>query len=101
MYSRAFAEGDLASDLVRPPNILCAGLMEGGRDACLGDSGGALAICEQFNRHQDPADCSLGTWKLAGIISNGYGCAEVGIPGLYTDVSLFVDWIRQTMKSQL
>ncbi|BFG02060.1 trypsin I-P1 [Drosophila madeirensis] len=67
-----------------PVSQLCAGFMQGGIDACQGDSGGPL-ICDG---------------QLAGIISWGVGCADPGFPGVYTNVSHFVDWIR-TMNASL
>lgn len=64
-------------------NMLCAGFLEGGKDSCLGDSGGPLLIKEgDF-------------WKLAGIISWGEGCAEPGFFGVHTRVSEFIDFIGE------
>lgn len=60
-------------------DMLCAGYMQGGRDACTADSGGPL-ICNN---------------KLAGIVSYGIGCALEGYPGIYTNVGYFLDWLRQ------
>jgi secreted trypsin-like serine protease len=68
--------------------ILCAGLIDGGRDACLGDSGGPLSV----KRSEDDK------WVLAGIISNGIKCGQPNIPGIYTQVSAYVDWIYQVIN---
>lgn len=57
--------------------MICAG--EAGRDSCQGDSGG-------------PMTCD---GKHCGVVSWGYGCAEPGFPGVYTETSNYVDWINQ------
>ena len=54
----------------------CAGYHEGGKDACIGDSGGPL-IC--VSEDDQPV--------LWGITSQGIKCAEKNAPGVYTRVS--------------
>ncbi|KTF93721.1 hypothetical protein cypCar_00039328 [Cyprinus carpio] len=68
-------------------NMLCAGFIEGGRDSCQGDSGGPLVT-----RYKN-------TWFLTGIVSWGKGCARAGVYGIYTRVSVFVEWIMKTVAA--
>ena len=65
-------------------NMLCAGYAAGGRDACQGDSGGALAVW----------DAQAGQWVQIGIVSWGRGCALPEMYGVYTRVSHFYGWIH-------
>ncbi|XP_031768361.2 serine protease nudel [Galleria mellonella] len=69
---------------------ICAGPVEGGKDACQGDSGGPLLCRNPLNSQQ---------WYVAGIVSHGDGCARKDEPGVYTRVSMFIKWIRSNTLS--
>ncbi len=62
-------------------NMFCAGLSQGGVDACQNDSGGPLMIYDGTG------------WRLAGIVSWGDGCAQAGYYGVYTHVAQLDDFI--------
>lgn len=62
--------------------MLCVGWPSGGRDSCQGDSGGPLV------------GYSRGQFVLVGVVSFGFGCGRLGIPGIYTRVAEYKDWIE-------
>ena len=76
----AYGAGEIAD------SMLGAGFPEGGVDTCQGDSGGPLVL-------QTPAGP-----KLAGLTSWGIGCARPGLPGIYTEVSFFNDFILANVQ---
>ncbi|XP_050303469.1 proclotting enzyme-like isoform X2 [Anthonomus grandis grandis] len=65
-------------------NAFCAGYLSGGIDTCQGDSGGPLQILD-----------NTGRYVLFGIVSFGFHCALPKYLGMYTDVSQYIDWIRE------
>lgn len=68
-------------------SVICAGMPQGGEDSCRGDSGGPLMMPK------------LNQFYLVGIVSYGpKTCGVPGVPGVYTRVSSFVDWIEEQIK---
>ncbi|XP_008207491.1 serine protease snake isoform X1 [Nasonia vitripennis] len=70
------------------PSLLCAGVMEGGKDTCQGDSGGPLqrVLSEPY--------CM---YSLVGVTSFGKFCAFENSPAMYSRVSSYVDWIESVV----
>lgn len=80
--------GYLKSYMTR--DMICAGVMFGGKDSCQGDSGGPLIISDPTNGN--------GT-ILIGVVSWGHGCAQALTPGIYSEVAHFIEsgWLGSVM----
>uniref|UniRef100_A0A2M3Z9P7 CLIP domain-containing serine protease n=1 Tax=Anopheles braziliensis TaxID=58242 RepID=A0A2M3Z9P7_9DIPT len=73
------------------PTQVCAG-GEAGKDSCRGDSGGPLMRYAPYNG-------STRYWFLIGVVSFGLErCGTSGVPGVYTRISEYTDWILETME---
>lgn len=51
-----------------------------------GDGGGPL-VCQDD-----------GFFELAGLVSWGFGCGRIDVPGVYVKVSSFIGWINQIIS---
>lgn len=71
-----------------PSSSFCASKPSESKDSCQGDSGGPFF---QF-------DLS-GRAVVRGIVSFGIGCARAELPGVYTNIALFIDWITNKVKN--
>ncbi|CAO1429879.1 unnamed protein product [Diamesa tonsa] len=71
-------------------SLICAGGEEG-IDSCTGDGGSPL-VC--------PVPGNKGYFYQAGIVAWGIGCGGRNVPGAYTNVALFADWIENKIKQK-
>lgn len=90
--SLVFKEFQSCSETYKPAGVilrdtqLCAGGVRS-QDTCSGDSGGALTKLDRSNHF------------LYGIVSFGpKRCGVDGIPGVYTNVAKYIEWIEGKME---
>ena len=57
-------------------------------DSCAGDSGGPLMVQSDEE----------GPMYLRGIVSFGKRKCNTGFPGVYTDISYYIDWIKENLR---
>ncbi|XP_057717308.1 tryptase-like isoform X5 [Corythoichthys intestinalis] len=62
-------------------NMICAGLTQGGRGGCPGDSGGPLM------------SKNGSVWVQSGVASFAFGCGQPRFPTVFARVSQYQDWI--------
>lgn len=70
------------------PQMFCAGAAVDGIDTCQGDSGGPIL--------KKKAD---GSYVQVGIVSFGIGCGHAELPGVYTRLALYTDWMKKTIAA--
>ena len=89
-----FADGNCGEmNQYMTPDMLCAGVTEGGKDACQGDSGGPLFISDPGNNNAQ---------TLIGVVSWGPldgTCANPSLLGIYAEVAHFRDWLDSQLTS--
>jgi len=66
--------------------MFCAAFENGGVDTCQGDSGGPVIAGNMKSENG---------FTLVGVVSWGIGCARPGVPGVYTRVTQFLNWIAE------
>ncbi|CAG9791053.1 unnamed protein product [Diatraea saccharalis] len=97
----------LCDDLLKPScnrhwcglqdHQMCAGVLAGGVDACQGDSGGPLQVQMFLPQRNDNCEFYQSCRRMhqvIGVTSFGVGCALPNLPGVYTRVSRYLDWIE-------
>ncbi|EEZ99307.1 phenoloxidase-activating factor 2 [Tribolium castaneum] len=84
----AFRKTRLGKYFILNESFVCAGGEEG-KDACTGDGGGPLVCPSEEGRYEQ-----------VGIVSWGIGCGEKGVPGAYTNVGRFKNWIKKQTQTR-
>ncbi len=84
-----------AKKLYLKDNVICAKGWTPGKDACRGDSGGALVAPKKSGdtNFQDP-----GAFIQVGVVGGGFQCGNPLTPGVYARVASFHDWIKEKIQ---
>ena len=64
---------------------MCAGIAQGGKGSCDGDSGGPAIF---YDVHSDPYQIGIVSW------AEGDYCTQRGFPDVLTRVTPYLDWIK-------
>lgn len=89
----------LAKELLLGDNVICAKGWNPGKDACQGDSGGALIAPKKSGdaagqpNYRDP-----GAFIQVGVVGGGGQCGNPLTPGVYARVASFHDWIKEKIQ---
>lgn len=83
---RGFSEG------IKEDIQICAGGRKEEKDTCQGDSGGLLHIV-------DYSQTAVFMPVIVGVTSFGKSCGVVNVPGVYTKVAGYLDWIENIVWS--
>ena len=86
IVSREQANRPISYDGRVSETMLPAGVFAGGTDTCQGDSGGPLVVTDE-----------AGQYHVGGITSWGRGCGRPNLPGIYTRVTSFDEWIDENV----
>lgn len=78
--------GSLPKGIEVNQNMICAGVDQGHKDSCSGDSGSPLISIDKDNRA-----------TIRGIVSWGIGCGRPKLAGVNTRVGVFVDFIKKNL----
>ncbi|CAO1424766.1 unnamed protein product [Diamesa serratosioi] len=86
-----FRKTRLGNNFILNESFICAGsVFKEGKTACKGDEGSPL-VC--------PIPGNEGHFYQAGIVAGGIECGENDIPGAFTNVPFFADWIEEELTN--
>ncbi|XP_018562073.1 uncharacterized protein LOC108904130 [Anoplophora glabripennis] len=90
-YSRDISSASGLKDGIVDDLMICAGRTKAVKTICWGDFGGPLQV---YHKETEEVKCM---YDIVGVISFTKGCGFKDIPGVYTRVSAYVEWIEDTV----